>query len=146
VGDHRRRDGDVFAPSTRVRRRWTKIIFSVSPHQRVRGAPSHGGFVACGLYVVQRTDSLSRAAHDHRRLVVLTVFWDAEEQTMDDHAARNPSPYLSAAERETLAQRIAAMDGVTLPQAHRQIEEFLSLDFGPTSMRTAQSAAPQCTA
>ena len=65
---------------------------------------------------------------------------------MDDHDARNhgtidsPSdshlrvrtalPHLSAADRDLLAERIALIDGVTCTQAHRQIEEFMSTDWG----------------
>jgi hypothetical protein len=65
---------------------------------------------------------------------------------MDDHDARNhgtidsPSdsplrvrtalPHLSAVDRDLLAERIALIDGVTCTQAHRQIEEFMSTDWG----------------
>jgi hypothetical protein len=41
-------------------------------------------------------------------------------------------PHLSAAERDSLTSRIALVDGVTFPQAQRQIEEFLGTDLrGP---------------
>ena len=46
---------------------------------------------------------------------------------MGNHDAH---PQLSAAERDSLAGRIALMDGVTFPQARRQIEEFLGADWG----------------
>ena len=65
---------------------------------------------------------------------------------MDDHDARNhttidslsDSPVrlrtghrpLSVADRDLLAERIALIDGVTCTQAHRQIEEFMSTDWG----------------
>ena len=65
---------------------------------------------------------------------------------MDDHDARNhgtidscsdsPAPVLngkprlSAADRNSLAERIALIDAVTCAQAHREIEEFMSIDLG----------------
>jgi hypothetical protein len=41
-------------------------------------------------------------------------------------------PHLSAAERDSLAGQIASMDGVSFPQAQRQIEEFVGTDLDGT--------------
>ena len=65
---------------------------------------------------------------------------------MDDHDARNHTtidslsdsplrvrtalPHLSVADRDLLAERISLTDGVTCSQALRQIEEFMSTDWG----------------